>query len=32
MQHVVEPGQFPIFAGTNSVELEPATLWVQAVS
>jgi beta-glucosidase len=29
MKRVVEPGEFTIFAGPNSVELKPAKLWVQ---
>jgi beta-glucosidase len=29
MKRVVEPGEFTIFAGSNSVELKPAKLWVQ---
>ena len=32
MKRVVEPGEFTIFAGPNSAELKPATLWVQAGS
>ena len=32
MKRVVEPGEFTIFAGPNSVELKPATLWIQAGS
>ena len=32
MKRVVEPGEFTIFAGPNSVELKSATLWVQAGS
>jgi beta-glucosidase len=32
MKRVVEPGEFTIFAGPNSEELKPATLWVQAGS
>jgi beta-glucosidase len=30
MKRVVEPGEFTIYAGSNSVDLKPATLWVQA--
>jgi beta-glucosidase len=30
MKRVVEPGEFTVYAGSNSVELKPATLWVQA--
>ena len=29
MKRVVEPGEFTIYAGSNSVELKPATLWIQ---
>ncbi|HEV7608587.1 MAG TPA: glycoside hydrolase family 3 N-terminal domain-containing protein [Steroidobacteraceae bacterium] len=32
MKRVVEPGEFTIFAGPNSVELKPAKLWVQPVN
>ena len=32
LKHVVEPGEFTIFAGANSAELKSATLWVQAGS
>jgi beta-glucosidase len=30
MKRVVEPGEFTVYAGSNSVELKPATMWVQA--
>jgi beta-glucosidase len=30
MKRVVEPGEFTIFAGSSSVALKPATLWVQS--
>jgi beta-glucosidase len=30
MRRVVEPGEFTIYSGANSVDLKPATLWVQA--
>jgi beta-glucosidase len=30
MRRVVEPGEFTIYSGANSVDLKQATLWVQA--
>ena len=32
MKRVVEPGEFTIYAGGSSVELKPATLWIQTGS
>ena len=32
MKRVVEPGEFTIFAGSSSVELKPATLWIQTAN